>query len=201
MVVSPHLLSLANGFGRVDSELKRLATPECGYLEYVETLATHVTTLDDSEIALAFGRVPCICGSQGTVERKLELDRPRHIEDAGQPRKKTHNADRELISSLNDQMDAERLDGDGDRIGGAQQRNHQQPAQKGRCDTKTKQNDAIGKGGVEHEHAFCSHASKRQRDKGSKNCPCRIGCPEHAGCTGAAGEQTQRDDREHLSIK
>ena len=116
MVVSPHLLSLANGFGRVDSELKRLATPECGYLEYVETLAAHVATLDDNEIALAFGRMPCICGSQGTVERKLELGRPRRIEDAGQPRKKTHNADRELIASLNDQMGVELLDDDGERI-------------------------------------------------------------------------------------
>ena len=116
MVVSPHLLSLANGFGRVDSELKRLATPECGYLEYVETLAAHVATLDDHEIALAFGRVPCICGSQGTVERKLELGRPRRIEDAGQPRKKTRNADRELIASLNDQMGVERLADDGERI-------------------------------------------------------------------------------------
>ena len=60
MVVSPHLLSLANGFGCVDSELARLASPACGCLEYVETLAAHVATLDDSEIALAFGRVPCI---------------------------------------------------------------------------------------------------------------------------------------------
>ena len=31
--VSPHLLCLANGFGRVDSELARLASPACGYLE------------------------------------------------------------------------------------------------------------------------------------------------------------------------
>ena len=116
MVVSPHLLSLANGFGRVDSELKRLATPECGYLEYVETLAAHVATLDDNDIALSFGRVPCICGSQGTVERKLELGRPRRIEDAGQPRKKTRNADRELIASLNDQMGVELLDDDGERL-------------------------------------------------------------------------------------
>ena len=116
MVVSPHLLSLTNGFGRVDSELKRLAAPECGYLQYVETLAAHVATLGDNEIALVFGRVPCICGSQGTVERKLELGRPRRIEDAGQPRKKTHNADRELIASLNDQMGVERLGGDSERI-------------------------------------------------------------------------------------
>ena len=75
MIVSPHLLSLANGFGRVDSELARLASPACGYLEYTKTLAAHVATLNDGEIALAFGRVPCICASQGTVERKLEAVR------------------------------------------------------------------------------------------------------------------------------
>ena len=116
MVVSPHLLSLASGFGRVDSELARLASPECGYLEYIETLAAHVAMLDDSEIALALVPVPCTCGSQGTVESKLEFGRLRRIEDAGQPRKKTRNADRELIASLNDQMDVGRLDGDGERI-------------------------------------------------------------------------------------
>ena len=63
MIVSPHLLSLANGFGCVDSELARLASPACGYLEYIGALAAHVATLDDGEIALAFGRVPCICAS------------------------------------------------------------------------------------------------------------------------------------------
>ena len=76
MVVSPHLLSLANGFGRVDSELTRLASPACGYLEYTGTLAAHVATLGDSEIAVVFGRVPCICGSQCTAERKLEIRPP-----------------------------------------------------------------------------------------------------------------------------
>ena len=54
--------------------------------------------------------------AQGTVERKLEIGRPRRIEDGGQPRKKTRNADRELITSLDDQIDVERLDGGGERI-------------------------------------------------------------------------------------
>ena len=63
MIVSPHLLSLCNGFGRVDSELARLASPARGYLDYIETLTAHVATLDDGEIALAFGGVPCVCAS------------------------------------------------------------------------------------------------------------------------------------------
>ena len=48
MVVCPHLLSLARGFDRVDSELARLAT--AGYVEYVAALDAHIASLDDDPL-------------------------------------------------------------------------------------------------------------------------------------------------------
>ena len=67
IVLQPHLTTLAPGYTRVDTELKRLEGE--GYLEFVEWL----------------GFLPCRFIQQGTRARKLEPDRPRRISDAGGP--------------------------------------------------------------------------------------------------------------------
>ena len=114
MVVCPHLLSLARGFDRVDGELARLAT--AGYVEYVSALDAHIASLDDDSFLLSFGRIPCVCASQGTVERTLEPGRPRRIEDAGQPRRPLRSVDDVLVPSLNDRMNVDDVDDAGDRL-------------------------------------------------------------------------------------
>ena len=67
--------------------------------------ALYYATLDDDRVCLAFGRLPCICASQGTRERKLEPGRPRRIEDAGEPRKPLVGDDGTVVRDLNTQMD------------------------------------------------------------------------------------------------
>jgi hypothetical protein len=114
MVICPHLLSLARSSDRVDSELARLAT--AGYVEYVAALDAHIVSLDDDTFLLSFGRVPCICASQGTVERTLEPGRPRRIEDAGQSRRPLRSVDDALVPSLNDRMGVDDVDDAGDRL-------------------------------------------------------------------------------------
>ena len=68
LVLLPHLLDLAKGVSRVDAELHRLT--DVGYYAVFDQLPF----------------VPCRCVPNGTVERKLEPDRPRRKEDQGRPR-------------------------------------------------------------------------------------------------------------------
>lgn len=68
IVLLPHLLDLSKGTARVDAELRRLID------------------LVRYEICSALHFVPCRSVPNGTVERKLEPDRPRRKEDQGQPR-------------------------------------------------------------------------------------------------------------------
>ena len=84
IVVLPHLLSLALGVDRGSKELDRLIGE--GYFHAVEATAAHLARLDDGDVVIALGMLPCRMQAQGMVERKLE-DRPRRTEDAGQPRK------------------------------------------------------------------------------------------------------------------
>ena len=63
----PHLISLPLGYKRVDKELHRLASDECGYVEWLRWMPF----------------LPNRSIMQGAVARKLEPDRPRRISDAG----------------------------------------------------------------------------------------------------------------------
>ena len=111
MVICKHLISLADGAARVDTEFDRLRSN--GYLQYIERLDEHYAALDDDRVCLAFGRLPCICASQGTRERKLEPGRPRRIEDAGEPRKPLVGDDGTVVRDLNTQMDVHGAFADG----------------------------------------------------------------------------------------
>ena len=84
IVVLPHLLSLALGVERGTKELRRLIGE--GYFRAVAATSAHLAELDDEDVVLALGQLPCRMQAQGMVERRLE-DRPRRTEDAGQPRK------------------------------------------------------------------------------------------------------------------
>ena len=80
------LLSLANGFQRVDRELTRLSI--AGYLHFVAPRAS------DEDIVRALGVLPFRAqAQQGTVERKLEPGRPLHTPrrtlDGGSPHRST----------------------------------------------------------------------------------------------------------------
>ena len=84
IVVLPHLLSLALGVERGTKELRRLIGE--GYFRAVNATSAHLARLGGEDVVLTLGQLPCQMQAQGMVERKLE-DRPRRMEDCGQPRK------------------------------------------------------------------------------------------------------------------
>ena len=98
IVVLPHLLSLALGVERGTKELRRLIGE--GYFRAVDATSAHLARLDDEDVVLALGQLPCRMQAQGMVERRLE-DRPRRTEDAGQPRKPLRDGLGVLVRPLN----------------------------------------------------------------------------------------------------
>jgi site-specific DNA-cytosine methylase len=83
LVMLPHLLSLANGFASVETELKRLQSK--GWYEFFANIPF----------------IPCRCQPQGSVPRKLE-DRWRRILNGGAPHKKTLDTAGRPVVPLNE---------------------------------------------------------------------------------------------------
>ena len=99
IVLSPHLLSIADGFDAVEDMLKRRCG--LGYLEFVKSEAV-ITTADATTIVLALGLLPIRITSQGARARRDAPDRPRQVEDLGRTGWEGDDEDGEPVSSVND---------------------------------------------------------------------------------------------------
>ena len=99
IVLSPHLLSIADGFDAVEDMLKKRRG--LGYLEFVKSEAV-ITTADAITVVLALGLLPIRITSQGARARTDAPDRPRQVEDLGRTGWEGDDEDGEPVSSVND---------------------------------------------------------------------------------------------------
>ena len=99
IVLSPHLLSIADGFDAVEDMLKKRRG--LGYLEFVKSEAV-ITTADAITVVLALGLLPIRITSQGARARTDAPDRPRQVEDLGRTGWDGDDEDGEPVSSVND---------------------------------------------------------------------------------------------------
>ena len=97
VAICPHMLSLGDAFTAAEKDLTRLSS--LGYLSVVS--AEHEALVDDEQLICALGSLPVRRISQGTRCRKLKLQSPRCISDAGGPHKKLVDGNDKPVLPLN----------------------------------------------------------------------------------------------------